>query len=658
MDKEKQATKRIRELIEEINYHNHRYYVLDKPEISDEHYDVLYRELVALEKDFPELVQSDSPTQRVGDKVKAGFKEVRHTKKRMSLDDIFGEEELQEFDDRITKLLGKTPRYTCELKIDGLQMILTYQGGQLVQAATRGDGIVGEDVTHTVKTVRDIPLRLTKPLNITVSGEVYIDKNEFERINKEQIQSGQEKYANPRNLAAGTVRQLDPKIASARKLSSFFYDLSGDLTPADQVNMFKDLKDLRFKINDNFRLCNNLSEVKKFVEEWGTKRSKLPYATDGIVIKVNDIKLREQLGVTAKSPRWAVAYKFPAEQAETVVEDIVVQVGRTGVLTPVAELRVVRLAGSTVRRATLHNEDEVKRKDIRIGDTVLVQKAGDVIPEIVKVIRHHSNSRSWQMPKKCPICGGAIERVEGEVAHRCINKDCFVIRLRSIDHFISRDAYDMEGLGEKNVELFLQLGLISDAADLFNLQETDIADLERHGEKSAENIIKSIQDSKKISLDRFLYALGIRNIGKQTAIDLANHFRTLDKIKTASVDELMRIEGVATVVASSIFDYFRDKKNLHFIDKLLNTGIIIAKMQPVIAGKLTGKTFVLTGTLPNYTREEAADLIRKLGGRVSSSVSKETDYVVAGENPGSKYTQAQKLGVAILSEQEFKKMVR
>lgn len=657
MDK-KVAEQRIRRLVEEINYHNYRYYVSDKPEISDEHYDTLYRELVDLENQFPELVQPESPTQRVGDKVKAGFKEIRHSKKRMSLDDVFSFEELEDFEERVAKILGKTPAYTCELKIDGLQMILTYENGVLVQAATRGDGEVGEDVTHTVKTVRDIPLKLTKPLDITVSGEIYIEKDEFERINKEQVKLGQEKYANPRNLAAGTVRQLDPQIASARKLSSFFYDLSGDLAPTSQVAMFKDLKDLRFKINENFRLCDNLAEVKKFIEEWGSERARLPYATDGIVVKVNDVKLREQLGVTAKSPRWAVAYKFPAEQAETIVEDIIVQVGRTGVLTPVAELRAVKLAGSTVRRATLHNEDEVGRKDIRIGDTVLVQKAGDVIPEIVKVIRHHSNSQPWRMPKTCPICGGKVERVEGEAARRCANKNCYVVRLRSIEHFISRDAFDMEGLGEKNVGLFLQLGLISDAADLFNLQISDINSLERHGEKSAENIIKSIQGSKKISLDRFLYALGIRNIGKQTAIDLANHFRTLDKIKTASVDELMQIEGVAEVVAQSIFDYFRDKKNLHFISRLLDAGVAITKMQPVAAGKLTGKTFVLTGTLPNYTREQAAGLIRGLGGRVSSSVSRETNYVVAGENPGSKYDQAQRLGVTILSEHDFENLVR
>jgi len=656
MDK-KQATQRIKELVGEINYHNYRYYVLDRPEISDEHYDALYRELVKLEKEFPEAVLVDSPTQRVGGKVKAGFKEVSHSKRRMSLDDVFSPEELQEFTERVTKLAGESPEYTCELKIDGLQMILTYSKGLLIQAATRGDGIVGEDVTHTVKTIRDIPLKLAKPVDVTISGEIYIEKAEFERINREQTKLGAEKYANPRNLAAGTVRQLDPRIASSRKLSSFFYDLSGDIEPASQVAIFNELTELHFKINPHFQLCKNLSEVKKFIEEWGGKRSKLPYATDGIVVKVNDIKLREKLGVTAKSPRWAAAYKFPAEQTETVVEDITVQVGRTGVLTPVAELRAVKLAGSTVRRATLHNEDEVRRKDIRVGDTVLVQKAGDVIPEVVKVIRHGQNSRPWVMPKKCPICGGPVERVEGEAAHHCVNKDCFVIRLRGIEHFISRDAFDMEGVGVKNMELFLQSGLIADAADLFGLEVNEISELERHGEKSAENIVKSIQGSKKIALDRFLYALGIRNIGKQTAIDLANHFHTLSKIKTTTVEQLMAVEGVAEVVATSIYDYFQDKNNLRLIERLLEAGVVVKNVQGVAGGKLSGKTFVLTGTLQNYSREEAGDLIRSLGGRVSSSVSRETDYVVAGENPGSKYAEAQKLGVAILPESEFKKLL-
>lgn len=656
---DKQAAKqRISQLVGEINYHNYRYYVLDQPEISDEHYDALYHELVDLERTFPELIQADSPTRRVGDKVKAGFREVRHQKKRMSLDDAFSFEELTDFEQRIVKILGRAPEYTCELKIDGLQMILTYQKGLLAQAATRGDGTVGEDVTHTVRTIRDIPLSLAKPLNITVSGEIYIEKAEFARINQEQIKAGAEKYANPRNLAAGTVRQLDPKIASARKLSGFFYDLSGDLVSATQVEMFEQLQKLHFKVNENFRLCKNLAEVKKFIEEWGIKRTKLPYVTDGIVIKVNDVRSREQLGVTAKSPRWAVAFKFPAEQAESIVEDITVQVGRTGVLTPVAELKAVELAGSTVKRATLHNEDEVKRKDVRIGDVVIVQKAGDVIPEIVRVVRHGRGSQPWRMPKKCPICGGLVERVEGEAAHRCVNKNCYVVRLRSIEHFISRDAFDMEGMGEKNVELFLQLGLISDAADLFALKIEDISNLERHGEKSAKNIIKSIQGSKKISLDRFLYALGIRNIGKQTAIDLANNFHTLANLKSTSTEELMAVEGVAEIVANSVYNYFQNKKHLQFIDRLLKAGVVVRSAQMAAAGKLSGKTFVLTGTLENYSREQAAEIIRSLGGRVSSSVSRETSYVVAGANPGSKYTQAKSLGVAILTESQFQNLIK
>ena len=656
MDK-KQAQKRTKELVGEINYHNYRYYVLDRPTISDEHYDALYRELVILEREYPELIQADSPTQRIGGKVKAGFKEVRHSKKRMSLDDIFSLDELHDFDERVTKLLGKSPAYTCELKIDGLQMILTYKSGQLVQAATRGDGEVGEDVTHTVRTIRDIPLSLNKPVDITVSGEVYIEKDEFDRINRKQEKINGEVYANPRNLAAGTVRQLDPQIASARQLSSFFYDLSGDVMPPSQTEAFQQLEKLHFRINSNFKLCRSLFEVGQFIEAWKDKRQTLPYATDGIVVKVNELALRDRLGVTAKSPRWAAAFKFPAEQAESEIMDITVQVGRTGVLTPVAELRAVRLAGSTVRRATLHNEDEVKRKDIRVGDTVVVQKAGDVIPEIVKVVKHAQGGKPWQMPKKCPMCGGPVERVEGEAAHRCVNKNCFTIRLRSIEHFISRDAFDMEGLGVKNVEAFLQSGLIKDVADLFDLCAEDIVNLDRHGKKSAENITKSIQGSKKVTLDRFLYALGIRNIGKQTAIELANHFHTLGKMKTATVEQLMAVEGVAEVVATSVHNYFQDKSNLRFIDRLLVAGITVKNVQATATGKLSGKTFVLTGTLEHYTREQAGDLIRSLGGRVSSSVSRETDYVVAGDNPGSKYNQAESLGATILSEGQFQNLL-
>ncbi|MEA1909607.1 MAG: NAD-dependent DNA ligase LigA [Patescibacteria group bacterium] len=655
MDKA-EAKKRISELIKEINYHNRQYYILDKPEISDNHYDALYNELVALEKDYPELIQSDSPSQRVGGKVKAGFREIKHSKKRLSLEDAFSWEEFSEFNDRVIKLLGSEPEYTCELKIDGLQIVISYEKGLFKEAATRGDGVVGEDVSHTVRTIRDIPMSLPEPIDITVSGEIYIDTKEFERINEEREKAEEELYANPRNLAAGTVRQLDPQVASSRKLSSFIYDLIGSKAPKNQKGIFEYLNKLGFKTNANHKVCKSCDEVNKFIEQWDKKREKLSYKTDGIVIKVNDLALREKLGETAKSPRWAIAYKFPAEQKETIIKDITVQVGRTGVLTPVAELGAVQLAGTTVKRATLHNADEIKRKDVRIGDTVIVQKAGDIIPEIVKVIKHKSNSKPWQMPQKCPICGGKVVKVEGEAAHRCANKNCNTVKLRSLSHFVSRDAFDIEGLGERQVKQLLDAGFIKDAADLFSITKEQVKSLDRQADKSAENVVKSIGSRKGISLDRFIFALGIRNIGKQTAIDLANHFGSLSKVKNASIEELSQVEGIADVVANSIHDYLRSDEGEDLLKKFKSIGIKVGKTKKA-GGKLSGKIFVLTGTLEKFTRDEAGAKIRALGGRVSSSVSKETSFAVAGKSPGSKASMANKLGVQILSEDELLKMI-
>ncbi len=529
------AKKEMAKLVAELNRHSYLYYVLDKPEVSDAEYDRLYHKLKELESQFPDLVQPDSPTQRVGDKVSGEFPEVTHKRRRMSLDDVFSLEGLDEFEQRLKKLTNTKLDYVCELKIDGLQIILTYKNGLLVTGATRGDGRVGEDVTHTIRTVRDIPLKLTQPLDITVSGEVYISKRDFAKINAKQEKSGGPIYANPRNLAAGTVRQLDPKVASGRNLRSFIYEIEGDIAPKSQVETLKTLKELGFSVNQENKFCRNISEVKDFISHWDRARKKLPYETDGVVVKIDDMALRGELGVTAKAPRWAIAYKFPAEQKETKILNIEVQVGRQGTLTPVAIMEPIKLAGSTVSRATLHNEDEIKKKDVRVGDTVIVQKAGDIIPEVVSVVKSKrpKNAKSFVMPKKCPVCGGVIERMAGEAAHRCKNRNCYTIQLRRLEHFVSRDAFDIEGLGKKIIEQLYKEGLVRDPADFFTLEEGDIEPLERFAEKSAENLVKSIQSSKEVSLDRFVYSLGILHVGAQTARDLAGSFKSLDGLTYA-----------------------------------------------------------------------------------------------------------------------------
>ncbi|OGB74571.1 DNA ligase (NAD(+)) LigA [candidate division Kazan bacterium RBG_13_50_9] len=658
MDRSK-AKQRIRELTSEINYHNYRYYVLDRPQVSDAHYDALYRELVEIEKRFPELVLPNSPTSRGGDKVSGEFAEVTHSRRRLSLDDAFSFEEIEEFEERIKKLISKDVDYVCELKIDGLQIVLTYKKGLLAIGATRGDGRIGEDVTHTIRTVRDIPLELSQPIDVVVSGEIYISKKDFEAINRGQERASGPLYANPRNLAAGTVRQLDPKVASSRRLKSFLYDIEGEVAPKTQVEVLATLKKLGFAVNGDNELCRDLDGVRKFIDGWASKRESLPYITDGVVIKVNSLLQRDRLGATAKAPRWAIAYKFPAEKKETRVLDIKVQVGRQGTLTPVAILKPVRLAGTTVSRATLHNEDEIRRKDVRVGDTVMVQKAGDIIPEVIRVIKEKrpSGTKEFKMPARCPICNGPVVKVEGEVAYRCANKNCFVVQVRKLEHFVSRDAFDMEGLGTKIVEQLYKEGLVRDPADLFTLEEGDIEPLERFAEKSAENLIRSIQSSEEVTLDRFIYALGILHVGDQTARDLAYYFGSLSKIMRASSAQLAGVGGVGAVVAKSVADFFQEPRNQRLVDKLLGAGVRVKSAAKPRSNKLVGKTFVLTGTLSSMSREEAEAKIRSLGGKASSSVSKETDYVVAGDSTGSKYEKAKKLGVNILSEEEFRQLL-
>lgn len=657
MDKTR-AKQEIGQLVETLNRYAHAYYVLDRPEVSDAEYDRLYRKLEDLEKDFPDLVQPDSPTQRVGDRVSGEFAEVVHKVRRMSLDDAFSWGEVEEFDGRVQKLVGRSVEYICELKIDGLQMVLTYEKGKLTTGATRGDGRVGEDVTHNVRVIRDIPLSLGLGADITVSGEVYITKKDFEEINKLQARSGGVKYANPRNLAAGTVRQLDPKVASQRNLRGFFYDMIGGQSGNTQIEMLSTLGDLGFAVNSHNKLCKNISEIKQFIDKWTEDRQSLPYEIDGVVIKVNDLTLRNILGSTAKSPRWAIAYKFPAEQKPTKVLDIEVQVGRQGTLTPVAILEPVKLAGTTVSRATLHNEDEIAKKDVRVGDTVLVQKAGDIIPEVLSVIKDQrpNGAKKFVMPKQCPICGSGVVREEGESAYRCINKSCFVVQLKKLQHFVSRDAFDIEGLGEKIIEQLFKEGLVRDPADFFTLEEGDIEPLERFAEKSASNLVGSIQSRKDVTLNRFLYALGILHVGEQTARDIALYFGRWEAIFAADATQFMLVDGVGEKVANSIVEYFAEKNNSELISKLFNVGVVIKTPDKPKSDKWQGVNFVLTGSLTTMSREEAEDKIRDLGGKAGSSVSKLTDYLVVGDSPGSKYDKAQQLGVKILTEEEFIKL--
>ncbi len=518
---------------------------------------------------------------------------------------------------------------------------------------------MGEDATHTIRTIQDIPLSLKDPIDITVAGEVYITKKDFEALNKRQADKQGQIYANPRNLAAGTVRQLDPRVASERRLHAFVYDISEAKPPANQWDILESLKNLGFSVNSYSKWCDSLEDAKDFIDYWTIHRDELPYEIDGVVIKVDSLELRGILGSTAKAPRWAIAYKFPAEQKETRILDIEVQVGRQGTLTPVAILEPVKLAGTTVSRATLHNEDEIRRKDVRVGDTVLVQKAGDIIPEIISVNlkTRDKSSRAFVMPKKCPVCGSEVVRIEGESASRCVNPECFVVQLKKLKHFVSRDAFDIEGLGEKIIEQLYKEGLVRDPADFFTLEEGDIEPLERFAEKSAANLIASIQSRKHIPLDRFIYSLGIFNVGEQTARDLAGAFGEIDEFFKNFPQDYAEVDGIGEKVGQSIYDYFQQPQNEELVQKLLDVGVVIENPSKPVSNKLQGQTFVVTGTLETMTRDEAEAKIRTLGGKSGSSISKATSYLVVGANPGSKYQKAQELGVRILSETEFNHLV-
>jgi DNA ligase (NAD+) len=681
MPSEKEKIKeRIEKLKIAVDHHRYLYHILDKQEISDAALDSLKHELAELEKKFPEFLAPDSPTQRVGGKPLDKFVKIRHKIQQWSFDDVFSEEEIKDFDTRLKKMLKKKLAveteldYTCELKIDGFKIVLEYKKGTLKTAATRGDGIIGEDVTQNVKTIESVPLKLEKDADIIVEGEIWMSKKEFERLNKEREKNNEELFANPRNVAAGSIRQLDQKIAASRKLDSFVYDLAwiseGPTFGRRSVlhsleTQFEELKllqELGFKVNKNFRHCKNIGEVINFWKEWENKKDSLQYGIDGVVVKLNRRDWQEALGYTGKSPRFAIAFKFAAEEATTIVEDIQVQVGRTGALTPVAHLKPVKVAGSTVSRATLHNIEEIKRLGVRIGDTVVIRKAGDVIPEVLKVLKDMRSGKEndFNMPSMCPVCGGPAEREKGGPITRCLNKNCSVRLRRSLHYFASKRAFDIPGLGPKIIDALMDNSLIQDAADIFDLKEGDLVPLERFGEKSAENIVKAIDSRKEISLERFIVALGILNVGEGTAEDIANHFGSIEKISSAKIEELEAVDNVGGVVAKSVYEWFRDKKNEKFLKKLLaRVKITIVRHRHSVANnKLRGLKFVLTGTLASISRDKAKETIKELGGEAIESVSKNTNYVVAGENPGSKYDKAKQLGVKIIDEKKFLDMIK
>jgi len=650
-----QVQKRMAELRSQLHYHNYRYYVLDDPEITDQEYDALLRELMALEEQYPELITPDSPTQRVGHAPLEQFAAVRHTQPMLSLANAFDGEELAAFVDRIQRQVGREVEFVCELKIDGLAVSLDYENGMFVRGATRGDGYEGEDITLNLRTVRSIPLRLNQPVTVNVRGEVYMPRADFQRLNAERAAAGESLFANPRNAAAGSLRQLDPTITAGRRLDAFLYALNMAAGPATHSAALDLLRELGFRTNPHSRVCRGLGEIEAYVESWTAKRHELPYDIDGIVIKVNEFDLQRELGSTARSPRWAVAYKFPAEQVITKVRNIIVQVGRTGVLTPLAELEPVTVAGSTVSRATLHNEDIVRERDIRIGDYVVLQKAGDVIPEIVQSLpeRRAGSEVVFKMPEQCPSCGEQVVREPGEAAVRCVNNQCPAQRLERLTHFASKGAMDIAGLGPAIVAQLVEAGLVHTPADFYRLKKEDLLQLERFGDKSAENLLAAIAESKKQPLARVLYGLGIRFVGEEVAREVAQAAGSLPRLMELSREELMAIPAVGEKIAQSIASFFAVPENRALVQELMDLGLAPVQEQPNQEQVLAGLTFVVTGRLEGFTRTEIEEFLRSLGAAVSSSVSRRTDYLVAGPGGGSKLDKAAQLGVPVLSEQEL-----
>ena len=656
-----EINKRILTLTQEINQHNHNYHVLDHPTISDYDYDMLLRELVKLEEQYPEQKQPDSPTQRVGGEILKGFKEVIHRTPKLSLGNVFDETDIRDFHNRVVKALNDEVEYVLELKIDGLTVVLNYENGRLVQGATRGDGVRGEEITANLKTVKSIPLSLKDNAELEVRGEVFMPKKAFETLNIKREEMEEPVFANPRNAAAGSLRQLDSKITAERALDIFVFNLETieEHSFDTHTGSLEYLREQGFKVSPLMQICRNAEEIIEQCKLWADKRGELPFEIDGLVIKVNKLEQRELLGSTSKSPRWAVAYKFPPEKKKTKVRDISLQVGRTGAITPTADLEPVRLAGSVISRATLHNEDFIKEKDIRIGDTVVIQKAGDVIPEVVEVVKEERTGSEmvFQMPKQCPECGAEAIREEGEAVTKCVNMSCPAQIKRALFHFVSRDAMNIDGMGPQIITSLMEKGFIQDAADIYTLKEKEqeLIGLERMGEKSVSNLLAAIEASKENPLERLVFALGIRMIGQRAAKLLAESFEDIYELEKADYERLIAIAEIGEKMADSLIKFFRQPQNLQLINKLAELGVNVKskKKQIIENEKFKGKTFVLTGSLSTFTRDQAKEIIEGFGGKVSSSVSKKTDYVLAGEEAGSKLTKAQELGVAIIDEETF-----
>ena len=679
------AEKRIKELRELTEYHARKYYDEDSPEISDFEYDMLMTELKSLEKEYPEFITSDSLTQHVGGTVKEGFEKVEHEVPLQSLQDIFSFDELYEFDERIRKnlesslnrkdieqipkgneqisLYNTDLKYIVETKIDGLSVSLEYKKGVFVRGATRGNGLVGEDITENLKTIKTIPKKLKEPIDIIVRGEVFIGKKEFEKMNEDREKNEESLFANARNAAAGSLRQLDSKIAASRPLDIYIFNVqkSDSIKFTSHIESLNYLQKLGFNVNPVRVECNSIKEVIEEINRIGENREELSFGIDGAVIKVDNLKQRETLGTTYKAPKWAIAYKYPPEQKETILKDILLQVGRTGVITPMAILEPVKVAGSTISRTTLHNEDFINEKGIKIGDTVVIQKAGDVIPEIVKVVKEKrtGDEKDFTMPRKCPVCGSDAVREDGEAAIRCIGIECPAKQYRSILHFVSREAMNIKGLGESIIEELLERNLIKNIADIYSLELSDLASLKKNGEKFASNLINSINESKNNEFYRLINGLGIRHIGVKAAKQLAKHYKNIDNLQNSTYDELVSIEDMGEIMAESVYEFFSQEQTKDLIEKLKLSGINMKiEDSKNIDNRFDGMIFVLTGSLENYSRKEAEDIIESFGGKTSSSVSKKTTYVIAGEESGSKLVKANQLGITVIDEKRFIEMIQ
>ena len=664
MNKE-EAKQRIEELRKKTQYYATKYYDDDAPEISDFEYDMLMVELRNLEAKYPEYIDKDSLTQKVGGTVKEGFNKVEHEVPLQSLQDVFSIDELRAFDERVRKQLGvDTLDYTVEAKIDGLSSAIEYVNGEYVKGATRGNGTIGEDVTENIRTIKNVPKKLKEPVNLIVRGEVFISKENFEKMNEEQEILGEKTFANARNAAAGSLRQLDSKMTAKRPLDIYIFNiqrLTGNTFNSHYEQLLY-LEKLGFNVNPQKKLCHGIEEAIKEVEEIGKRRPNLTFGTDGAAIKVDNLEYREKLGTTFKVPRWAIAYKYPPERKETLVKDIVCQVGRTGTITPVAVFEPVLLAGSTISKATLHNEDFIKEKDIRIGDYVVIQKAGDVIPEVVDVLKEKrtGNEKEFEMPKVCPVCGGKVVREEGEAAWHCIGIECSARNLQNLVHFASRTGMNIDGLGISVIEQLVDKGYLKNIADIYYLKKEEIASLKKNGQKFAQNLMDAINESKNNDLERLICALGIRHIGTKAAKIIARRYGSMKELMNASIESLNLVDTIGGISAESIYEFFHQEQTIDLINKLEQAGVNMESHEDIEEhdDRFAGKTFVLTGTLEKYSRDEASEIIEKFGGKTSSSVSKKTAYVLAGEEAGSKLTKAQDLGVTIISEQEFEEMIK